>query len=274
MTTERTEPPASSWRRLLLLPSAARFGAQAPRDARDGWGRFWRAVGSTGDGGDVLWDSSNPGESEQHLPIVLQHLDRSMPVIDIGCGNGRQSRLLAEHFPAVVGVDLSAEAIALAEKESAGIGNLRFEVLDLLADNAGARLAGLFTEANIFVRGVFHVMPPHGQQQVARALRAVLGARGRVFLAETNYVGGSLGYLQHLGARPGRIPGPLLRAIQTIPKPRPFGPVELRKCFPAAQWTVELDGTTQIYAIPMQRRDAPEYIPGYYAVLVPVTSAA
>ena len=217
----------------------------------------------------MLWDSSNPGEAEQHLPIVLEHLDTSLPIVDIGCGNGRQSRMLAEHYPQVLGVDLSPDAITLARKESAGIENLHFEVLDLLADNAGPQLAAELGEANVFVRGVLHVLPPRARQAVAVALREVLGARGRLFLAETNYVGGSLGYLQHLGARPGRIPKPLQRAIQTLPKPRHFGPQEMRKCFPESDWSVEFDGITQIFTIPLHKVEAPEHIPGYYAVLSP-----
>lgn len=226
----------------------------------------------TGDGGDVLWDSSQPGEFDQHLRIVLHHFDTDLPVVDVGCGNGRQSRLLAQYFPAVIGVDLSADAVDRAEQESADLPNLRFEALDLVADGAGDRLVELIGEANVFVRGVFHVLPPAAQAGAARALRKVVSSRGRVFLAETNYIGGSLSYLQHLGARPRRIPIPLQRAIQTIPKPRPFGPAELRRCFTAADWSVESDGTTEIYAIPLQQQYAPEYIPGYYAVLAPVTT--
>lgn len=273
MTTEPARDPYSaSWSRLLLLPSAARFGAHAPRDVRQGWDLFWQQVTGTGDGGDVLWDSSDPGEFDRHLATVLQYLDTDLPLVDIGCGNGRQSRLFARYFPTVLGVDLSPAAVERARKESADLPNLQFEAVDLLAEGAGQQLTALSGEANVFVRGVFHVMPPAAQSRMATALRPVLGSRGRVFLAETNFVGGSLSYLQHLGARPGRIPLPLQRAIRTIPRPRPFGAAELRSCFPATRWRVESEGSTDIYAIPMQQQREPEHIPGYYAVLSPITT--
>lgn len=271
MTVRPGDSPAS-WRRLLLLPSAARYGARAPRDVQQGWDRFWSGVTSTGDGGDVLWDSSDPGEFDRHLQIVLRHLDPDLPVVDVGCGNGRQSRQLARHFPRVVGVDLSGDAVDRARRESAGQPDLDFQMMDLLADGAGERLAELVGEANVFVRGVFHVMPPAQQARLAGALRPVLGIGGRVFLSETNFEGDSLHYLRHLGARAGRIPFPLQRAIATIPKPRPFGPAELHACFPPGQWTVEAGGSTEISAIPMQQQERPERIPGYYAVLRPVRS--
>lgn len=63
---------------------------------------------------------------------------------------------------------------------------------------------------------------------MASNLLPLVEATGRVFLSETNWRGGPLGYLRHLGATPARIPVPLKRAIQTMPptmgKPmcRPF----------------------------------------------------
>ena len=38
------------------------------------------------------------------------HLDMGLPLIDIGCGNGRFARRLAPYVPSVLGVDLAANA--------------------------------------------------------------------------------------------------------------------------------------------------------------------
>ena len=258
-----------SWRRVLLLPSAARLGAQAPRDRRVGWDRFWGEVETTGDGGDVLWDTSDSGEIAQYLPIVLQYLDPTLPVVDVGCGNGRQSRILAEHFPSVLGVDLSSVAVELARRETGATGGrVRFEPMDLTTAGAGLRLADEVGAANVFVRGVFHVLSASARLQMVANLEVILGGRGRLFLAETNYSGGVLGYLRHLGARPGRIPVPLQRAIQRLPKPRHFGAAERAACLPADAWKLEVDGVTEIYTIPLEH-GRHSLIPGYYAVLTP-----
>lgn len=259
----------TSWRRLLLIPTAARLGASAPRDRQVGWDRFWDDVGSTGDGGDVLWDTSNPGEMTRYLPIVLEHLDHRLPVVDVGCGNGRQARMLAHHFPEVLGVDLSPMALDRAQAESRGVDNLRFQSVDLTVSGAGRVLAELIGPANVFVRGVFHIFSAQDRIAVAANLREVLGSQGRLFLTETNYPGDSLSYLRHLGARPGKVPIPLQRAIQRLPKPRPFGSVEREACLPEAQWLLHAEGATEVYTIPLQRGRDSEVIPGYYAVLSP-----
>ncbi len=262
--------PSESWRRWLLMPSAARLGAKAPRNPEVGWDQYWSEIKATGDGGDVLWDTSNPGEMEQYLPIALEHLDPGLPIVDVGCGNGRQARILAEHFPDVLGVDLSPQAVERAKTESAGVGNLRFLALDVIAPEAGARLVeAVGGEANVFVRGVFHVLPPKARLAMAVNLRQLLGTAGRLFLAETNYPGDSLGYLQHLGARRGWIPAPLQRAITRLPKPRHFGALDRENCMPADEWVVETDGLTSIYTIPLQHQHGSEVIPGYYAVMRP-----
>src|SRR5688572_30905432 len=43
--------------------------------------------------------------------------DLSVPIVDLGCGNGRQSRYLARYFDQVIGADVSPSAIELARQE-------------------------------------------------------------------------------------------------------------------------------------------------------------
>ncbi len=56
------------------------------------------------------------------------HLDMGLPLIDIGCGNGRFARRLAPYVPSVLGVDLAANAIARAVNESGDVPNVTFRV--------------------------------------------------------------------------------------------------------------------------------------------------
>ena len=51
---------------------------------------------------------------------------RGRKVLDVACGEGYGSALLAKHASHVTGVDLSPEAIAHAQRSYAGIGNLEF----------------------------------------------------------------------------------------------------------------------------------------------------
>jgi len=61
------------------------------------------------------------------------HLDMGLPLIDIGCGNGRFARRLAPYVPSVLGVDQAANAIARAVNESGDVPNVTFRVLDAAA---------------------------------------------------------------------------------------------------------------------------------------------
>lgn len=256
----------------LLLPRVALLAARAPRDWRVGWERYWANVTATGIGGDVLWDTGDLDETQTYRKLVHEHLDTSLPLVDVGCGNGRFTRGLAPLFPTTIGVDLARTAIDRAMAESAGLAGLTFDTLDIAVPGAARPLAAAIgQDANVFVRGVFHILEPADRLVAARNLRALVGSRGRVLLAETNFPGSKLEYLRHLGATPRHIPRPLQRAIADIPAPGHFGREECRIAFPQAQWSVVDDGVADILTIPLHDTPAPdvEHIPGYYAVLAP-----
>jgi len=83
------------------------------------------------------WAEAGRGDDmeKEHLPIVLptlelMNLEASDQVLDLGCGTGWLSRLIAGRVPqgSVVGVDLSDEMIGRAQKASAGLANMSFRV--------------------------------------------------------------------------------------------------------------------------------------------------
>jgi cyclopropane fatty-acyl-phospholipid synthase-like methyltransferase len=60
------------------------------------------------------WMGSIEGEpSEQFLDQLAARLNDGARVLDLGCGDGRKARRLAERFD-VLGVDISAEQLRLA----------------------------------------------------------------------------------------------------------------------------------------------------------------
>ena len=79
------------------------------------WENYWRSIGKTGRGGQVLWDNEPERASVEDLkrfkPLIL---DPSLPLLDFGCGNGRQTRYLATQFDRVIATDVSPSAIAKA----------------------------------------------------------------------------------------------------------------------------------------------------------------
>ena len=63
-----------------------------------------------------------------HRYHFARHWVSGRQVLDVACGEGYGSALLAREASHVTGVDVSAEAIAHARREYAAIGNARFEI--------------------------------------------------------------------------------------------------------------------------------------------------
>lgn len=242
-----------------------------PKNRNAAWAGYWERITNTGADGDVLWDAGGDHEFNSYLPLLLRTLNPALPVVDVGSGHGSFTRLLAAHFPRAIGVDVApgATARALALAEPMTVPAVDFRTVDCTVAGAGDQLAAELGEANVFVRGVFHVLDPVSRAALAANLHSLVGATGRVFLIETNYRGDSLGYISRLGATPGRIPRPLKLAIEGLPKPGHFGPGERKAAFDDAAWTVLEDGAVTIDAVAMREKGQPEQIPGYYAALAP-----
>ena len=255
------------WEQMLLIPRVVRLTSQAPRDPAAAWDGYWRKIQTTGDSGDVLWDSGSPIEHAQYSDAVVAHFDPALPVIDIGCGNGTQTRWLAGLFPRVLGIDVSAGAVELAKREAEGVQNADFMVMDAAGVGAGKHLLERMGPANVFVRGVFHVLKPDKQSSLAANLRTVIGSSGRVFLAETNFHGNSLAYLQQLGATPRSMPRQLQSALENLPRPGRFGAQERHSTFSNSDWQLIADGPVNIEVVPMKSAGLSQQVPGYFALL-------
>lgn len=254
------------WDQMQLVPSVLRLASRAPKDPDAAWERYWRGVRSTGRSGDVLWDSGSPAERAQYAEQLLAHFDPTLPVVDVGCGNGTHTRWLAGLFPSLLGVDVSAGAVERARQESADVPNAEYAVLDAAAADAGELLLERLGPANVFVRGVFHVLKPNRRTALAANLHTVVGNRGSLFLAETNFRGNSLGYLAELGATRANMPSQLQRALENLPRPGHFGPQERARVFPAPNWRLIVDGPVEIEVVPMNRAGNPQQVPGYFAI--------
>lgn len=255
------------WNRALLVPHLVRLGLRAPRDVSTRWDRYWAGVTTTGDGGDVLWDSSSSDEARHYLDLLAAHADPGLPVVDVGCGNGRFTRALAGRFPRTVGVDLAAAAVARARRESPP--GAEFRTADMTAPGAGAALAADLGGCHVFVRGLLHTLGRAARLRLAANVADLLGGRGTLLVAETNYPGPLLGYLENLGAGAGGVPHPLAVAISAgIPRPTTFGAAELAAAFPPTDWVhVHTDEDARIATVPMGRPGSADSIPGLVAVL-------
>jgi SAM-dependent methyltransferase len=253
-----------------MVPKLISLSRSAPKDRTLAWDRYWAGIAQTGAHSEVLWDSGSDHELLGYAHLLQRHLDPTLPIVDVGCGHGSFTRALAPFFPEAIGVDVSAHAVVRARNESAGIGNVTYLVRDMTQPGAGAGLAGS-TDANVFIRGVLHVLEPAKQLALVDSLRELVGTRGAIFLAETNFQGSPVEYVTHLGATRGDIPAPLERAIRGLPMPGHFGPAECRRVLPPEAWELVEEGPTTIETNPMTGDAAASRVPGYFAVLKPRT---
>lgn len=258
----------SALRKYLILPKLISLSRSAPKNRAEAWDKYWAGIARTGSRSEVLWDSGTDHELGGYREILERHFDPLLPVVDVGCGHGGFTRALAAFCPEVTGVDVSAHAVARAREESAGVANVSFLERDMTRPQAGTGLTGS-RDANVFIRGVLHVLSPADQAALMKNLLQVVGARGTIFLAETNFRGNPLEYVAHLGASLRHIPAPLELAIRKLPMPGHFGPAELAEALPSGSWTVVEDGPAIIETNPMMDKAGNSRIPGYYAVMRP-----
>jgi SAM-dependent methyltransferase len=256
-----------SLRKLLLIPQLVWYGVRAPRDQAKAWDRFWAGIRRTGPGGEVLWDAASKEELDGVLARVTARMDAGLPVVDVGCGNGRFPRLLAARFPRVVGIDVSPHAIERAKEESRGLENVSYRVLDASAPGVGRALAGELGEVNVLMRGVFHVFDAGQRATTVENLAAMMGERGVIYCAETNYEGDPLDQLVAQGATPTTMPEPLRKCIEAgIKPPRHFGEAQLREFFPSDRWETLESGPLVMHGVPLTARGEVEPIPSFYAM--------
>ncbi|MFJ8629722.1 class I SAM-dependent methyltransferase [Streptomyces sp. NPDC093568] len=149
---------------------------------REAWEGFWREAPA--EQGAVFWDAEPALTAGRHLALFEPHLtDPGLPMVDLGCGNGTQTRFLAERFPRVVGADLSAAAVDHA-KSADPAGQATYRVFDAVEKAEAETLHAELGDVNIYMRGVLHQAEPDDRQSMVDAIATLVGERGRVFLVE------------------------------------------------------------------------------------------
>ncbi|MHC3468831.1 class I SAM-dependent methyltransferase [Streptomyces sp. 7R007] len=149
---------------------------------REAWEGFWREAPE--EQGAVFWDAEPALTAGLHLALFEPHVtDPGLPMVDLGCGNGTQTRFLAERFPHVVGVDLSVAAVEHA-RHADPAGQASYRVLDAVEKNETETLHAELGDANVYMRGVLHQVEPDDRQPLVDGLATLLGERGRLFLVE------------------------------------------------------------------------------------------
>ncbi|MGQ4383884.1 class I SAM-dependent methyltransferase [Streptomyces sp. SAS_270] len=157
---------------------------------REAWEGFWREASE--EPGAVFWDAEPALTVGVHLPLFERHLAApGLPLVDLGCGNGTQTRFLADRFPHVVGADLSAAALDHARRADRA-GQARYRLFDGSEKNDAETLHAELGDANVYMRGVLHQCEPDDRQPLVNSLAALVGERGRAFVVELAEAAGAV----------------------------------------------------------------------------------
>jgi SAM-dependent methyltransferase len=151
------------------------------RTPQERWEAYWGDVAPNV--GEALWDTPPSEDTGKLLSFCEGDIDRELQLVDVGCGNGRRSLFLAEHFPRVVGVDVSSAAIDAA-RELYEAPNLEFRVLDAIEPDQAVALHDEIGDANVHVSAMFHSMKPFERELAAQSVATLCGSTGRLVVEE------------------------------------------------------------------------------------------
>ncbi|NSL42684.1 class I SAM-dependent methyltransferase [Streptomyces sp. 8P21H-1] len=172
---------------------------------RDAWEGFWREA-PAGQGA-VFWDAAPAVTARVHLALFEPHLTApGLPLVDLGCGNGTQTRFLADRYPRVVGADLSAAALDHARLADPA-GQASYRLFDAAERAEAEMLHAELGDANVYVRGVLHQCEEGDRQALVDGIATLVGDRGRAFLVEPSEAAGVV--LRGLAREPGGPPAKL-----------------------------------------------------------------
>jgi SAM-dependent methyltransferase len=138
---------------------------------REYWNRFYR--------------SQAPAVPSQFAALVATELEGRAEVLELGCGNGRDSLFFASLGHVVRGVDLSTTAVERCQTAARDRGvDASFAVLDLsdmvaLADVVATRTSAL--PRVIYCRFVIHAITEKTERQLIRALGSEMRSGERAF---------------------------------------------------------------------------------------------
>ena len=243
-----------------------------PREYDRHWESFWKTVDRTGADGEVPWDAAPQLAVAEDLPRFLPLMDRSVPILDLGCGNGRQSRYLAKYFDKVIGVDVAPSAVELARQETTEEKNVEYRVLDATRPDQAKALNAEFGDMNIYNRTVMHVIQKVDRPRFVESLRILLGERGVLYQVELTSK--SLNTLRALPVK-GKFGLPPLveKVVEHGAIPVGFDAHERISLFPEGQWQLlKEEAHVPVRTIPMVNgKEA--VLPGTYLIVRPSAAA-
>lgn len=225
------------------------------------WENFWSTT--TGTPGEIFWDADPAHAAQQDLALFTGYADPQLPLIDLGCGNGTQTRFLANHFSRVIGTEIAPAAVQLAERTN-GAANLTYRVLDVLRPDDAQALHKEIGDANVYMRAVLHQLSPSDHATAVQSIERLLGKKGMLYLVELSSAAEP--FFAKLIAEYGPPPG-LARVFQHQITPGMLHEKNMESLFPSDRFTLLGQGPSHIRTVHSLPTGEVVKVPAFYAIL-------
>jgi SAM-dependent methyltransferase len=228
---------------------------------RTSWENFWRTT--TGAPGEIFWDADPAYAAQQDLALFQHHIHPELPLIDVGCGNGTQTRFLGGHFARVIGTEIAPAAVDLAGKTN-GTANVSYRLLDVLNLSDAQALHDEIGDANLYLRAVLHQLSPADQPTAVQSLERLMGTRGTLYLLELSAAAEPFfaQLIQQFGPPPG-----LARVFQHQITPGMLHEDKLTTLFPTDRFTLLKTGPSHVRTMHSLPTGDVVKVPAFYAIL-------
>ncbi|NBE52806.1 class I SAM-dependent methyltransferase [Streptomyces boluensis] len=205
---------------------------------KQAWEGFWGEAPQ--EQGAVFWDAEPAVTVALHLALFEPHLTAAgLPFVDLGCGNGTQTRFLADRFGKVLGTDLSGAAVAHA-RLSDPAEQAEYRQLDAADKGETEQLHAELGDANVYMRGVLHQCEQADRQPLVDNIATLLGTRGRAMVVEPAQSAGAV--LRDIAQGPAGPPPKLQPVLRHGIAPGVVADEEVPEFVAAAGLTVHASG--------------------------------
>lgn len=231
------------------------------------WDQFYRNFDAHGETL-PLWDVPPAAASALDYARFREYLNPELPLVDLGCGTGRQTAFLAEKYPLAIGLDVSARAIELATLQY-GRSGLEFQLLGERLEDF-RQINHRLGDCNVYIRGVLHQIERSEFSYYREALILLMGTSGTLYFVE---VADSIrAYLSGGSGSFSRLPGPIKRAFISNFPPQGLSLAGLPSTFPPHQFRVLAAGASELNTNIQFGADDPICIPAIYGVVRPINT--
>lgn len=225
------------------------------------WESFWST--STETPGEIFWDADPARAAQQDLALFQDYADPQLPMIDLGCGNGTQTRFLADHFARVIGTEISPTAVNISQTNNAAP-NISYRILDVLCPADAQALHDEIGDANLYMRTVLHQLSPADHATAIQSIERLLGEKGTLYLIELSSAAEP--YFAQLITQYGLPPG-LARVFQHQITPGMLDEKDLKTLFPPDRFTLLCTDKSRIHTVHTLPTGEIAKVPAFYAIL-------